>query len=152
MEEMEEIDWKITTTFGALEALSIISSITQEDCMIEWGKTAAWRVNDYISMDFKDLTGDVMFDLDSPNSDVYLIDRIIDKLVDVEIPYKLKLYDTVHNCDYTYTEDEEEIDMNDCVEALTERYENSPQKIWYEEYKDKMDYEEFKKEHPEHFI
>lgn len=94
---MEEFDWKVTTTFGALEALSIISGITQDDCLIEENKTAVWRVNDYISMDFKDLTGNVMFDLDAPNSNDYLIDNIIYRLVDIEIPFKLKLYDIVHN-------------------------------------------------------
>ncbi len=149
---MEEFDWKVTTSFGALEALSIISGITQDDCLIEENKTAVWRVNDYISMDFKDLTGNVMFDLDAPNSNDYLIDNIIYRLVDIEIPFKLKLYDIVHNCDYTYTEDDDEIDWYDYFNIITERYENSPRKTWFEGYKDKMDYEEFKKEHPELLI
>ena len=105
---MEEENWTITTSYGVLEAVSIISSTIREQCIVE-DKKAQWSDCEYISVDFHDMPGDILFDLDSPEMDENIIDRIIDELSDFEIGFKLKhngvVYDNYEYNEYAFNED-----------------------------------------------
>lgn len=105
---MEKENYKITTSYGVLEAVSIISSITSEQCMVD-NKKAKWNDYEYISVDFHELPGDILFDLDSSEVDEGLINRIIDELNDFEIGFKLKhngvVYDNYDYNEYAFNED-----------------------------------------------
>ncbi len=96
--EMEEKNWTITTSYGTLEAVSIISSITREQCIVE-NEKAEWSDYEYISVDFHKMPGYVLFDLDSPEKDENIIDSIIDELSSLDIEFKLKHNGVVYNND-----------------------------------------------------
>jgi hypothetical protein len=98
MEEMKEANWTITTSYGTLEAVSIISSITGRQCVVGSGK-AEWSDDEYISVDFRKMPGDILFDLDSPEKDEDIINRIIDELNNFDIVFKLKFHDVVYDSD-----------------------------------------------------